>query len=264
MLKLYHAVPSVCSIKVRVALAEIGLDYEEQSLDLQKGDQFAPDYMALNPSAVVPTLVDDGLVVVESSLIIEYLDRRYNGSTLMPEGLEDGVATRHWLLRCLAIHAAINTLSFSTVMRKRQLAAKTQEEIEASLAQMPDPVARTKRLDLFAKGLNSGYVDQALKHLGQAFQDMDKALARGDWVSGPAFGLADIALISYVDRLDRLGLDNMWDSTPSVDGWLRRMQSRDSYKAEVSGRIPEKFADGMKADGSAFRDEVKARQTALS
>lgn len=264
MLKLYHAVTSVCSIKVRVGLAEMGLDYEEQVLDLQKGEQFEPDYMALNPAGVVPTLVDDGLIVVESSLVVEYLDRRYNASALMPKVEGDGVATRHWLLRCLAIHAAINTLTFSTVMRQRQLAAKTWEEIEASVAAMPDPVLRSKRLDLFANGLSSAYVEQALKHLGQAFRDMDTALAKGEWISGPAFGLADIGLVAYIDRLDRLAFDNLWDETPAVGDWIRRMQARASYKAEVAGRIPAKVASGMKTDGAAFRDEVKTHQASLA
>ena len=128
MLKLYHGATSVCSQKVRVALAEIDLDYESELLDLQKGDQFAPDYMRLNPDAVVPTLVDGSLVLVESSLIAEYLDTTYNSSRLMPEDPALEARTRHWLLRCLAVHDAINTLTFSTANRDKILASKTPDE----------------------------------------------------------------------------------------------------------------------------------------
>ena len=77
-MKLYHGITSVCSVKVRIGLAEIGLDYDEQTLDLQKGDQFDPAYLALNPNGVVPTLVDGDLILGESSLILEYLDREQN------------------------------------------------------------------------------------------------------------------------------------------------------------------------------------------
>ena len=59
MLELYHSVNSVCAQKVRVALAEKGLEYRNRLMSL-RGDQFAPEYMKLNPSAVVPTLVHDG------------------------------------------------------------------------------------------------------------------------------------------------------------------------------------------------------------
>ena len=76
-MKLYHNPVSTCSQKVRLVLAEKGLEYESEVLDLLAGDQFAPDYVAKNPSAVVPTLEDGGRVFVESTLINEYLDDAY-------------------------------------------------------------------------------------------------------------------------------------------------------------------------------------------
>jgi glutathione S-transferase len=83
MLTLHHAPTSVCSQKVRVGMALMGLSYDRRVLNLQAGEQFAPTYRTLNPDAVVPTLEDAGLVVVESSLILDYLDREYNGGRLM-------------------------------------------------------------------------------------------------------------------------------------------------------------------------------------
>ena len=59
MLELYHSVNSVCAQKVRVALAEKGLEYREHLMTL-RGDQFDAAYMKLNPNAVVPTLIHDG------------------------------------------------------------------------------------------------------------------------------------------------------------------------------------------------------------
>ncbi|AKI01932.1 glutathione S-transferase [Hoeflea sp. IMCC20628] len=260
MLKLYNGVTSVCSVKVRIGLAEIGLDYEDQRLDIQKGDQFDPDYMKLNPAAVVPTLIDDGLVLVESSLILEYLDQTYNQNRLMPVDRAKAVAARHWLLRCLAIHAAVNTLTHSTVNRKRHLASKTPQEIEAMIARKPDPVSQMKRKDLYANGLKSPYVSQALMHLRSAFADMGKVLSEGDWVTGPEFGIADIALISYIDRLERLGFRGLWlDTEPRVADWLASMQSRQSYQVEVQSKIPAQMAEAQLRDGSEFWSELEDR-----
>ncbi|MEM7464146.1 MAG: glutathione S-transferase family protein, partial [Pseudomonadota bacterium] len=162
MLILYHGLTSVCSVKVRIGLAEIGLEYESHVLDLPKGDQHHPDYLKINPDAVVPTLVDDGLVLYESSLILEYLDREYNDGNLMPAGKAAEAGARLWLLRCLSVHDAVNSLSFSTAHRDRTLASKTAEEIAAMLANMPDPVKRMKRKDLLDNGLASVFVQQAL------------------------------------------------------------------------------------------------------
>lgn len=258
MLKLYHGTTSVCSQKVRVALAEIGLDYESNLIDLQKGEQFAPDYRRLNPNAVVPTLTDGPLVVLESSLIIEYLDKRYNQSQLMPQDPALEHRTRHWQLRCLSIHAAINTLSFSTVMRDRVLATQSPEQIEAGLARILDPVNRAKRRDLYANGLGSVHVDQALRHLRQTFAEMSTHIDGGQWVSGPAFGLADIGLVSYIDRIERLGFAGLWEATfPLVGDWLSAMRARASYAPAITSFIPESAAKSQRAGGATHWPELQ-------
>jgi len=70
MLELYHAPQSTCSQKVRIALAEKNLDWTERRVNLAKNDQLRPEYLALNPNGVVPTLVHDGHVIVDSSRIV--------------------------------------------------------------------------------------------------------------------------------------------------------------------------------------------------
>ena len=72
MLELYHAAPSVCSVKVRVGLAEKKLQWQSKPIALDKGEQFSPSYLELNPNGVVPTLVNDGFVVTESSVCLLY------------------------------------------------------------------------------------------------------------------------------------------------------------------------------------------------
>jgi glutathione S-transferase len=213
MLTLYNGTTRVCSIKVRIGLAEIGLPYKSVVLDLQAGDQHAPEYLQLNPEGFVPTLIDDWLVLVESSLILEYLDRVHNAGRLMPAGRTADAAARHWLLRCLAIHDAINTLTFSTVNREKVLSARTPEQREAMLSRMPGPARRMKRRDLYEHGLSSGHVDQAIITLAGTFRDMSGALDSAAWVSGADFGIADIALVSYIDRLERLGFEGLWSET---------------------------------------------------
>ena len=78
MLTLYHGRTSVCSVKARLALAEKGVDFDSKLLTL-RGDQFDPAYMKLNPNAVVPTLVHDGRVIIESTVIMHYIDEAFAG-----------------------------------------------------------------------------------------------------------------------------------------------------------------------------------------
>src|SRR6202047_4478389 len=71
---LYNAPQSTCSQRVRFVLNAKKLSFAEVKLDLLAGDQLKPEYLALNPNGVVPTLDHDGAIVIDSSVIIEYLD----------------------------------------------------------------------------------------------------------------------------------------------------------------------------------------------
>ena len=83
MLKLFHGRTSVCSVKVRLAFAEKGVDFDSQLMTLQ-GDQYDPAYMKLNPNAVVPTLVHDDKVIIESTVIMHYINDLFSDPPLMP------------------------------------------------------------------------------------------------------------------------------------------------------------------------------------
>src|ERR1044071_9896531 len=87
-MKLFTYWRSQAAFRVRVAMRLKGLAMEKVSLDLLKGDQFAPDYQKLNPEGVVPTLIDgDGPPLVQSLAILEYLDEKYPEPPLLPKDL---------------------------------------------------------------------------------------------------------------------------------------------------------------------------------
>jgi glutathione S-transferase len=83
MLELYHTVNSVCAQKIRIQLEEKELPWVSRLMTL-RGDQFEPSYLKLNPNAVVPTLVHDGFPVIESSVILYYLEECFPEPSLMP------------------------------------------------------------------------------------------------------------------------------------------------------------------------------------
>lgn len=74
---LYNAPQSTCSQRVRFVLHAKGLAFDEHRLDLFSGDQLKPDYLKINPNGVVPTLVHDDGIVMDSSVIMEYLEESY-------------------------------------------------------------------------------------------------------------------------------------------------------------------------------------------
>jgi len=84
-------------MKVRLVLNEKGLPWDGKILDLRRGDQFDPEYRKLNPNSVVPTLVHDGRVVVESTVIIEYLDEAFPSPALMSGDPYQRAVARLWM-----------------------------------------------------------------------------------------------------------------------------------------------------------------------
>ena len=85
-LELYHNHISVCAQRVRLVLAEKGVAATLHHMDLRRGDVFDPAYLKLNPNAVVPTLLHDRRVVIESSVIAEYLDEAFPGPAAQAPG----------------------------------------------------------------------------------------------------------------------------------------------------------------------------------
>ncbi len=264
MLKLYNAGVSVCSVKVRLGLAEKGLDWTDVLLALQKGDQHAPEYLKLNPNGVVPTLVHDGMVVMESSVILEYIDTLGDQARLMPQDTSAEVTTRIWLLRCLSIHAAINTMTFATANRDKILANQTAEQIAASIAKMPNPAAAAKRRNLLDHGIDSDHVAGDFFTLKRMFDDMEEALSQTRYLTGDDYGLADVAVLAYVDRLDRLGMAGLWETwTPAVGAWLKAGQKRPSYERALDQYITAEETADTRAAGAQHWPAVKKRWDAF-
>ena len=96
-LTLYHHGPSTCSQKVRLILELKKLPYESKEVNLLAGEQHDPEYVKLNPNHVVPTLVTNNGVLIESNLILEYLDDAYPEIPARPSSPEDIHKVRLWM-----------------------------------------------------------------------------------------------------------------------------------------------------------------------
>ena len=82
---LYNAPQSTCSQRVRFVLNAKALPFNEVKLNLLEGDQLKPDYLKLNPNGVVPTLDHDGAIIIDSTVITEYLDEVSQADSFTPE-----------------------------------------------------------------------------------------------------------------------------------------------------------------------------------
>src|SRR5882757_735870 len=108
------------SRKVEAVILHLGLDVEIRNHDLFSGELRSPDYLAINPNAKVPTLVDQGFKLWESAAIMQYLAGKAADNTLFPRNPRTRADITRW--QCwegLYFNAALGTLAFETVAKTK-------------------------------------------------------------------------------------------------------------------------------------------------
>lgn len=251
MLKLYHGANSVCSVKVRIVLAEKDLAWDSHHIDLPSGEQFQPEFLAVNPRAIVPVLDHDGSLIHESTVISEYLDGLSAQNPLLPIDPLLQAKTRRWGVYTLEYHDSVNTLTFSSYQRE-MLLTKSPQELAARWAAMPDQIKARKLQDLVANGGKSAYVPVAMARLARMCAEMEMELARRPWLMGDSYTLADALLTAYFFRTECVGLSRLWESRyPHTTDWYARIKARPSFAAAIDPWLDEVAMARIKRAGEA-------------
>lgn len=228
MIELWHEWNSVHSFKVRVVLAEKGLEWADHRVELLKFEQLRPDYLRLNPNGVVPTLVHDGRVIVESSVICEYLDEAFREPAMMPAGPFARSQGRRWLkYHDDVAHAAMRKASFQ-LLYKPLLKQIPPAELALRLRNHPDPERARNFREAASGDVDFSAVGEAMAQFALIAARIDVALEGRAWLSGDSFGLADAAMAPFAERIDNLGMRFVWASRPRGDAWAERILSRAS------------------------------------
>ena len=258
MIELYHNDMSVCAQKVRFTLAEKKLKWEGHHLNLRAADQQRPEYLKLNPNAVVPTLVDGGTVIIESTVVCEYLDDAYPEPPLRPKDAAGRARMRLWTKQLdEGVHAATSVVSSAIAFRYQKLAIG-MEELEKFHHKMPDPVKRERSWENVTKGIESRYFPESIKRFDKLLGDMETALEESLWLAGSEFSLADTGYAPYVTRLDQLHLQFLWDKRPHIAAWYERLMERRAYKEGLEDWFNPSYLSLMKEKGAEAQARVKA------
>ncbi len=259
-LALYHNGLSSCSQKVRLVLAEKDLAFDSREVNLIAGEQHAPEYVKLNPSHVVPTLIHDGRVLIESSLINEYLDEAFPETPLSPRDPGGRHGMRLWVKRIdEKVHPAAGVITYAIGARPAAL-SQAKEAREASVASIPDAARRAARRSVLEHGVRAPEFAGALAAFLELIDTMESALAPGRWLSGDRFGLADAAALPYVLRLEHLAMAPLLAANvrPRVADWLARVKSRPSFESAVVKWAPAPILQLFRTQGEAVWNEVEA------
>ena len=216
---LYHLPLSPYSRKVRLALAEKRLAFE---LRVEKPWERRPDYLGLNPSGSVPTLVEEnGLAIPDSGVICEYLEEAYPDIPLLGHTLAERVEVRRLV--------AYLDGKFAQEVTRHLYGEKIVKRLSAT--GQPDAAAlRVGFLNLKGHLAYIGWLAESRK-----------------WLGGNVLSLADLAAAGHLSTLDFCG-DVDWSAVPAAHDWYARMKSRPSFRTILADRVagvtpPAHYAD---------------------
>ncbi|MDX2237130.1 MAG: glutathione S-transferase family protein [Hyphomonadaceae bacterium] len=191
------------SVKVPIALEEMGLAYTVHAVNIRQGQQKAPDFIARNANAKVPVIVDHdatgaALTLSESAAILVYLAEK-SGQLLPRDG-----AGRARVLEQLFFHASGLGPAFGNAGFFTRFAPE------------PIPLAIAR------------FQDEGRRILGV----LDAILARQPYVAGDALTIADIAHFGWLWRRAFAGFD--FDATPHLAAWYARLEARPAFQRGVA------------------------------
>jgi len=227
---LYNAPQSTCSQRVRFVLHAKGLSFEEHKLDLFGGDQLKPEYLQINPNGVVPTLVHDGGVVTDSSVIMEYLEEIEPRTGVMTPS--DPLRRGHMraLMRFIdempapAIRVPSYNLAFLPRLQKM-----TKEEFLAFAESKP--LRKEFMLAMGQTGFPQKEMDASMDRLRRTVVRMDAEIEKsgGPWLLGREISLADVSVMPVIVRLADLRQQKLWEDKSSIARWLEEIRAQPAY-----------------------------------
>ena len=231
MMILHHAWRSSASRRVRLCLAEKGLDYEGHHVDLEKMQHHSPEYLKINPLGVIPTLIHDGLPLHESGTICEYLDERFPDPPLRPETPYERALMRNWIRHIDGLIG--NLIIFNW---RHHLAKTAQQWTDEELAEKLKNIPSKERQEAWIRAARKPYTEEERgaardKLVTQLLDRMEQALKPAGWLVGNAYSIADIAAVPFVKRIDEeiAPHEVAANKHPRVADWWAKIQARPAF-----------------------------------
>lgn len=293
--ELYHNGFSLCSKKLRVCLAELGLPFASHHVDLIETGSYenvSRRFLAVNPAGTVPVLVHQGHPVYESHDEIVYAARHAGerGRELLPEDAETQALVDHWV-DCASLVGKDPTRGteqraghcipgltvplFATMVESipyREIARGllTHPNKERPLIFAALKVFGVRGLPRLAPAM--ALLERSRRNMGRHLDALAEQLEKhgGPWIAGDRFTLADVSWVVILDRLVEADWDaHFWgdERRPGVAAYWQRLAARPSYGAAITDARCANTRKGIadlkaaKAADTRLRDALEGGET---
>jgi glutathione S-transferase len=256
MLELYHYDRSTAAQKIRIQLAEKGIEWTSRNINTSasKREHQTPEYLKINPRGLVPTLVHDGVAIPESQVILEYIEDAFPGHPLKPADPAGKARMRLWTkLIDEGLHVDSRVLGMCIVNRHIWL-RNDPDTLSTYYSQMVEDVRRRNDKINIEQGLNSPLLPHALLRFKKTFRAMDEALRDSEWLAGDMMTIADISFVVYLNRLNTFQMSSLWEDMTNLLDWEIRLKALPSWYEGVT-----KWGDTTSEDRVNYGTEALPR-----
>jgi len=215
---------------VRYALHAKGQAFVEHRLDLFSGDQLTPGYLAINPNGVVPALLDHRDPVIDSAVILEYLEDVLPDVAPMRPAEPLAIARMRAMMRFIdEVPAAAIRIPSYNIAFLPNFQAMTAEAFQALCDSKP--LRREFLMRMGRNGFAPAEMDEAMGRLARGVARVAAWLDQGGgpWLMGADLSLADLMLMPVIVRMDDIALGHLWDGFPAVAAWLEAISATPAF-----------------------------------
>ena len=240
---LLHFAGSACSQKLRIFLNLKEIDWISHHIDLTKNEQFDSWYLGINPRGLVPTLVHNGNVYIESNDIMQYIESVNTDVVLFPnEHINEIIESLEYED---SLHIDLRTLTFRFIvphkLGKKDLNLLNEKENFKGTIQGDVDKNKQKEIDFWKQHYKNGITnDQVIKSANNfvvALDKIEKKLCESKYILNNRLSILDVAWFISINRIIIAGFP-VKNNYPNINTWFQILSSDKRFSKEVKGNIP--------------------------
>ncbi len=247
MLEVYTWEPNANSGKPLLCLKEKGVDFVYHYVDLARREQHSPAFLEINPNGTVPAIIHDGLVLTESTPVMEYIDEAFEGPALRPTDPWQLWRMRKWCRFMDSSLCPALAMIGSHAIATARFAQADPEELRQAIQKIPLPERQRSWSMLMFNQIPKEALAESSRRVDAAVAVYEQALTEFPYLAGPAYSLADINALCTVYALPLQRPEQLnEEKTPHLIDWYRRCHERPAIRAAfamghewVAGRVRE-------------------------
>lgn len=251
--RLYHFPTSLCSQKVRLALAEKGVAWEDKTVNTGPAlEHYEPWYAKLNPRLVVPSIEFEGAIVTDSAHIVQFIDETFDGPQLLPSDPEEREEVLAWIERQDSF--PIRELGYArskgmvrwiqrwSLKQKRKRLTKLAKKHPELREVYERKLAEVEEVQELMR--DRAAADRLVVEVEELLDELEEVLEDREWLAGDHYTLADLTWTAVLARLDHIGFSRALSERrhPNIADWYERLRERESWGSMIRRLSPLQMA----------------------